>query len=195
LNILRYLTFIVSLELNNPFLKSEKHSKSIAVFKKTFLVIFIWFIFSEPSQSFRRGGGGPRQTSDGWRRRDDEDENNDQNEDSSTPANSSTSWTSRGGQTRRGGIGAGGGPLENRTKSNEKWTNNDDRPGRCQIIFVFNIRFFFLGKKVHRIVMNLINHVDGERMHLYPIAISIHVVHQEDEIVRFFFFGHNQLSN
>jgi hypothetical protein len=36
LNILRYLTFIVSLKLNNPFLKSEKHSKSIASFEKHF---------------------------------------------------------------------------------------------------------------------------------------------------------------
>lgn len=82
---------------------------------------------SEQPQSFRRGGG-TRQTSDAWRRsRGDEDENQDQNEDSTTPANGSSSWTSRGGQTRRGGGAAGS--MENRTKSNEKWSHTDDRPG------------------------------------------------------------------
>lgn len=82
----------------------------------------------EQSQTFRRGGGGmsTRQTSEVWRRsRGDDDENNQQGEDSS-PVNGSTSWTSRGGQSRRG---AGNGSMEQRTKSNEKWASNDDRSG------------------------------------------------------------------
>ena len=95
----------------------------------------------EPSQAFRRGaggggGGGTRQTSEGWRRsRGDEDENNEQGEEAA-PANGSASWTSRGGQTRRGGSG---GPMENRTKSNEKWNHTDDRPGtypRCSCLLI-----------------------------------------------------------
>ncbi|CAM4806474.1 unnamed protein product [Rotaria magnacalcarata] len=92
----------------------------------------------EQPQSFRRGG--TRQTSDAWRRsRGDEDENHDQNEDPSTSANgSASSWTYRGGQTRRGGSatgtggggGSGGGAsMENRTKSNDKWSHTDDRSG------------------------------------------------------------------
>lgn len=100
--------------------------------------------FSE--QSFRRGGG-TRQTSDGWRRsRGDEDENNDQNEDSSTTsANGSASWTSRGGQTRRGG----GPPLENRTKSNDKWNYNDDRPGIYKNNnFILIFMFIFLLRSI-----------------------------------------------
>ncbi|CAM4908108.1 unnamed protein product [Rotaria socialis] len=91
----------------------------------------------EQPQSFRRGG--TRQTSDAWRRsRGDEDENHDQNEDPSTSTNgSASSWASRGGQTRRGGssTGTGGGgsggaaSMENRTKSNDKWSHTDDRSG------------------------------------------------------------------
>ncbi|CAF4504864.1 unnamed protein product [Rotaria sp. Silwood1] len=77
----------------------------------------------EQSQTFRRGS--TRQTSDGWRRsRGDDDDSNQQSEDSSTPINSSNSWTSRGGQIRRGG-----GSMEQRTKSNDKWNSNDDRSG------------------------------------------------------------------
>ncbi|CAF0949761.1 unnamed protein product [Rotaria sordida] len=80
----------------------------------------------EQSQSFRRGGG-PRQTSEAWRRsRGDDEENHDQSEDLSPSTNTSTSWTSRSGQTRRGG---GGGSIEHRTKSNDKWSHTDDRPG------------------------------------------------------------------
>lgn len=93
------------------------------------------FIFREPSQPFRRGGGGARQPLEGWRRsRGDDEENNDQNEDSSTPPSTSHSWTSRGGINRRG---AGAGSLEQRTKSNEKWTYNDDRSGREMFHFIF----------------------------------------------------------
>ncbi|CAF4581830.1 unnamed protein product, partial [Rotaria socialis] len=48
---------------------------------------------------------------------------------------SASSWASRGGQTRRGGssTGTGGGgsggaaSMENRTKSNDKWSHTDDR--------------------------------------------------------------------
>ncbi|CAF1014462.1 unnamed protein product [Rotaria sp. Silwood1] len=82
----------------------------------------------EQPPSFRRGGG-TRQTSEAWRRsRGDEDENHDQSEDLSPSTNASTSWASRGGQTRRGG-GGGGGSMEHRTKSNDKWSHTDDRPG------------------------------------------------------------------
>jgi hypothetical protein len=104
--------------------------KYISLREKDQRILTGWHsVFSEQSQSFRRGAGagGTRQTSEAWRRsRGDEDETNDQNEDP-TPATGSASWTSRGSATRRGG---GAGPIENRTKSNEKWTNNDDRPGR-----------------------------------------------------------------
>jgi hypothetical protein len=84
------------------------------------------FLLSDPPQTARRGVGGTmRQTSDGWRRsRGDDDDNNEQNENSSTPANGSASWASRGGNVRRGG-----GPIEQRTKSNDQWNYNDDRPG------------------------------------------------------------------
>ncbi|CAF1566550.1 unnamed protein product [Adineta ricciae] len=86
--------------------------------------------YDDRDQSFRRGSA-TRQTSDGWRRSrgdEDDDRNNDQNEDPPTGSgNGSTSWTSRGGgQTRRGG---GSGSMEHRTKSNEKWSHSDDRPG------------------------------------------------------------------
>jgi hypothetical protein len=76
-------------------------------------------------QTFRRGG--MRQTSEGWRRsRGDDDDNNEQGEDSPTPVNGSASWTTRGGQTRRGNSN---GSMEQRTKSNDKWSYNDDRSG------------------------------------------------------------------
>ncbi|CAF4255406.1 unnamed protein product [Rotaria socialis] len=83
----------------------------------------------EQSQTFRRGGGiSTRQTSEVWRRsRGDDDENNQQYEDTSTTVNGSSSWTARGGQTKRGG---GSGSMEQRTKSNEKWNSNDDRPSQ-----------------------------------------------------------------
>jgi hypothetical protein len=109
----------------------------------------ISFFLSEQSQSFRRGGG-TRQTADGWRRsRGDDEENNDQNEDTATPANGSASWTSRGGPARRGGGGGGGGngSLEYRTKSNDKWNYNDDRPGtEKKIRILFKYFFLFLEK-------------------------------------------------
>ncbi len=91
-------------------------------------------------QTFRRGTA--RQTSEGWRRsRGDEDDNHEQNDDSPTSANGSTSWTSRGGQTRRGG-----GSMEQRTKSNDKWNYNDDRPGinSNKFAFLFYIYSDFL---------------------------------------------------
>lgn len=138
-------------------------------------------MFSEQSQPFRRGGG-PRQTSEGWRRsQGNDDENNEQNEDSSTQPNGSSSWTSRGGQARRGG-----GTIENRTKSNDKWSHNDDRPGtyKKEKFSIENVMFLFLlQKKVHRIVMNPINNVDGDRMQLYLIVILILVVHKQNAIV------------
>ncbi|CAF1917971.1 unnamed protein product [Rotaria magnacalcarata] len=85
----------------------------------------------EQSQTFRRGGGiSTQQTSEVWRRsRGDDDENNQQCEDTSTTVNASSSWTARGGQTKRGG-GGGSGSMEQRTKSNEKWNSNDDRPSQ-----------------------------------------------------------------
>ncbi|CAF3653802.1 unnamed protein product [Adineta steineri] len=88
----------------------------------------------DQSQTFRRGGGGggggpgssTRQTADGWRRsRGDDDDSNEQNEDSPTTANGSTSWASRGGSSKRGSSSS----MDLRTKSNEKWNSNDDRPG------------------------------------------------------------------
>jgi len=137
-------------------------------------------------QTFRRGG--MRQTSEGWRRsRGDDDDNNEQSEDSSTPVNGSTSWTSRGGSARRGG-----GSMEQRTKSNDKWNYNDDRSGihknkRFAFCFAFIFVFFF---KVHRVIMNQINNVvvDGEQIHLCLIVILIHVVHKQNEIVKFLTF-------
>ncbi|CAF3678308.1 unnamed protein product [Adineta steineri] len=90
----------------------------------------------DQSQTFRRGGGGggggpgssTRQTADGWRRsRGDDDDSNEQNEDSPTTANGSSSWASRGGPSKRGGSSSSS--MDLRTKSNEKWNSNDDRPG------------------------------------------------------------------
>ncbi|CAF4138529.1 unnamed protein product, partial [Adineta steineri] len=89
----------------------------------------------DQSQTFRRGGGGgggpgssARQTADGWRRsRGDDDDSNEQNEDSPTTANGSSSWASRGGPSKRGGSSSSS--MDLRTKSNEKWNSNDDRPG------------------------------------------------------------------
>lgn len=81
-------------------------------------------------QTFRRGAG--RQTSDGWRRsRGDDDDNNDQGEEPSTSVNGSSSWTSRSGLPRRG---ASNGSMEQRNKSNEKWTHTDDRTGKFDSI-------------------------------------------------------------
>jgi hypothetical protein len=136
-------------------------------------------ISSEQPSSFRRGGGA-RQPSEGWRRtRGDDDENNEQNEDSSTPPNGSSSWASRGGQARRGG---GSGLMDQRTKSSDKWTANDDRPGRYKNIelkFSFsNFIFFSKNKKV-----NQISNVDGDRMHLCLIVTLINVVHKQNVIV------------
>lgn len=85
----------------------------------------------DQSHTFRRGGGGAagssRQSSDGWRRSRGDDDENEQSEESPTGANGSTSWTSRSGQTRRGGSSS----MEQRTKSGEKWTHNDERSGRA----------------------------------------------------------------
>jgi hypothetical protein len=92
----------------------------------------------DQSQTYRRGGGGGggRQTSDGWRRSRGDDDDNEQSEDSPTPVNGSASWTSRGGQTRR--VGGNSGSMEQRTKSNEKWNYNDDRPGIIKIDSFFS---------------------------------------------------------
>lgn len=139
------------------------------------------YIFREQSQPFRRGGGA-RQPSEGWRRsRGDDDENNEQNEDSSTPPSTSHSWTARGGASRRGG---GAGSLEQRTKSNEKWSYNDDRSGRKlrnSIVIESNaLVFLSKNKKATRI-----SNVDGDRMQLCLIVTLIYVVHKRNEIVRF----------
>jgi hypothetical protein len=92
------------------------------------IYVLVLLLCRDQSQTFRRGGGGnTRQPSEGWRRsRGDDDDNNEENEDSPTPVNGSASWTSRGGQTRRGGSS---GSIEQRTKSNDKWSYSDDRPG------------------------------------------------------------------
>jgi hypothetical protein len=74
-------------------------------------------------QTFRRGT--TRQASEGWRRSRGDDDDNEQGEESPTQVNGSASWTSRGGQTRRGSSNSGS--MEQRTKSNEKWNYNDDR--------------------------------------------------------------------
>mgnify|MGYP007031379436 CR=1 FL=1 len=93
--------------------------------------------FSEQSQSSFRRGSGTRQTSETsetWRRsRGEDDENTEQNDEPTTPSNGSASWTSRGGQTRRGG----GSSLEQRTKSSDKWNTNEDRPGKNSAEFFF----------------------------------------------------------
>jgi hypothetical protein len=95
---------------------------------------------SESSQPFRRAGGGvgpgggTRQTSEGWRRsRGDDDDANEQNDDV-PPVNGSTTSSLRSGPSRRGGSTNVSGSMEQRTKSNEKWNRNDDRPGRNLLI-------------------------------------------------------------
>jgi len=100
--------------------------------------------FSEQSQSSFRRGSGTRQTSETWRRsRGEDDENTEQNDEPTTPSNGSASWTSRGGQTRRGG----GSSLEQRTKSSDKWNTNEDRPGKFSRIFLHLCQImFFLGQ-------------------------------------------------
>ena len=85
---------------------------------------------SDQSHTFRRGGvSGSRQSSDDWRRSRGDDDDNEQSEDSPTTANGSTSWTSRSGQARRGGSTSS---MEQRTKSSEKWSVSDDRPGELK---------------------------------------------------------------
>lgn len=93
------------------------------------IVDFVFLLFvSDQSQTFRRGAG--RQTSDGWRRSrgdDDDNANGEQSEDPSTPANGSSSWTSsRNGLARR--VNSNG-SMDQRTKSNDKWSHNDERSG------------------------------------------------------------------
>ena len=110
---------------------------------------------SDQPQTFRRGGG-TRQTSEGWRRsRGDDDENNEQDEDSSTPVNGSASWTSRGGQTRRGG-----GKVDQWNNVQNLMINGIimmiDLVYKKKRYFCFNIFYFFF-EKVHRIIMNQIN--------------------------------------
>jgi len=81
----------------------------------------------EQSQPFRRGGGGggTRQTGEVWRRTrgDDDDNTNDQNDESNTA--NGPSWNSRSGTNNR----PGGSSIEHRTKSSDKWSHKDDRPG------------------------------------------------------------------
>jgi len=61
----------------------------------------------------------------------------------------------------------------------------------------FYLKFFIFlrGKKVHRIVMNQINNVDGDRMQLCLIVILIYDVHKLNEIVRLVcFFVLNKIN-
>lgn len=80
--------------------------------------------------------------------------------------------------------------MEQRTKSNDKWNYNDDRSGILKTLFLFYILIIFVSIKVHQIIMTPINNVevDGEQIHLHLIVILIHVVHNQDEIVRYFIF-------
>jgi hypothetical protein len=107
------------------------------------MIYGIFNLSRDQAQPYRRGT--TRQTSDGWRRsRGDDDDNNDQGDDSSTPVNGSSSWTSRSGPARRGGSN---GSMEQRTKSNDKWSYNDDRSGiekKLDLFFVSNRTFVFL---------------------------------------------------
>jgi hypothetical protein len=63
-----------------------------------------------------------------------------------------------------------------------------DLVDRKKNFFYLKFFIFLRGKKVHRIVMNQINNVDGDRMQLCLIVILIYDVHKLNEIVRLVFF-------